>query len=79
MASLSHLVDLNTDWNTECFLVWISNGLVLEWFVIALTSCRYGPSPKPDHWRTKQRGTIRVFQPPLCKGDGKIAMLVYVF
>ena len=39
--------------NTEPFEVWISNGSVLEWLVIAIAPT----IPKPIQWKSKQNGS----------------------
>ena len=47
---------LNTEhWNTECFEVWISNGLVLEWSVIAIAISMVPTIPKLNHWKSQQK------------------------
>ena len=59
---------------TESFKVWISNGSILEWLVIAIAMVPTIPNPNnwkskqngghfvqmEQHWKTKQRTTIGI-------------------
>ena len=48
---------MNTEhWNTESFEVWISNGSVLEWLVIAIALAMVLTIPKPNYRKSAQIG-----------------------
>ena len=50
-------------WNTKCFDVKISNGLVLETSIIAKAIAMVPTTPKPKHCKSKQNGChfVRIF------------------
>ena len=61
-------LEYQTHWNTECFEVQISNGLVLEWSVIAKHIAMVPTIPKPNRRKSKQNGVHFV---PIYNGLGE--------